>query len=123
MFRFNASGGSILKQKKVGLFAIAFLAAGPAFGLSCSFATECLETDGCADTTFGVEIDFPNHTVSTDFGDIEVVAISKTPSLLTIFGRGEGANYMLTVTGEDARLATHMTGDAMGISYLGMCEK
>ncbi len=114
---------SIFGQRRLWLAFIFGLGTGPALALQCTFTTECFETDSCQDTEFSVSLDFPNHTFSTDFGDLDVVAISKTPSLLTVFANGEGANYMLTVAEADARFATHMTDGPMMVSYQGTCTE
>lgn len=101
---------------------LAVLIAQPAFGFVCEFKTECYESEACTDTTFSIDVDIPLQTVTSDFGDLEVIAIKKDATALVMFATGEGAEYMLTTTKGGARFAAHTTDGPQSISYLGSCE-
>ncbi len=98
------------------------LCAGSATAMTCDFTTECYETDGCSETSFTMDVDIPLQTVTTDFGDLDVVAVKSSAGTFVMFATGDGAEYMLTTNDDGARFTTHLTDGPAVISYLGSCE-
>lgn len=122
---FYASGGDIFDQKKgvargicVAVFCIA---ANPSFALQCSFNTECVGTDACAETSFSMGMD--DQGLYTDYGDLDLLHDEKRDTFRVLHARAQNAYYMLTVIGETAHLSTHLTDPAMAINYSGTCEQ
>ena len=113
---------NFISNLKYVVFLTISLSASASYALTCNFETECVESENCAEGAFTLDIDFTLHEVSTDFGDLDVVAISRSPSLLTMPANGEGANYFLTKTDGGARLSVHMEDGPMMINYLGTCQ-
>ncbi|WP_137700471.1 hypothetical protein [Marimonas lutisalis] len=95
---------------------------GAALAFPCGFDTECYENEPCAGTTFAIEVDVEGKTISTDYGDLVIVAVKETGRLMTMFATGAGAEYMLSLTPAAARLSTHNNNGPEVISYLGRCE-
>jgi len=93
-----------------------------ALAFPCEFTTECYEAEGCNGTAFNIEVDVAGKKLSTDFGDLVIVAIKELPRLTTLFATGEGAEYLLSATPEAARFTTHSNDGPQVISYLGKCE-
>ncbi len=107
-----------------GLIAAMLLLPAPlwAEGIACTFTTECFEADACTEANFAAEVAVENERISTEFGDLTIVAVKRTPANLTLFATGDGAEYLLSVTPQAARLTTHANEGPMVISYLGTCE-
>ncbi|MBU2982340.1 hypothetical protein KO498_11030 [Lentibacter algarum] len=101
-------------------FAIASPTTAEAFG--CSFVTECFEAEACGETTFTAEVDIKGEKLETEFGDLSIVAVKERPALKTMFATGDGAEYLLSITPQGARLTTHANEGPLVISYLGSCE-
>ncbi len=100
--------------------ALPAMAAPSAF--KCNFTTECFEAENCSDTAFDIDVDVAGMTVTTGFGDLMIVAVRQNELLTTIFATGVGAEYLLSLTPDAARLSTHNNAGPEVISYLGRCE-
>lgn len=103
------------------LFAL-FLTASAAQAFPCDFTTECYEAEACTESTFALDVDVEAQAISTEFGEITIVAIREQDELISVFGSGTGAEYLLSITPEAARLSTHMNDGPEAIQYLGTCE-
>ena len=114
--RHGVSGG--LAPTLLGLT----LSASPAFAFPCQFTTECYEAEPCAETVFAIDADIEGKAISTDLGDLVIVAVKETGRLTTMFATGQGAEYLLSVTPQAARLSTHSNEGPQVITYLGTCE-
>ena len=101
---------------------VAFGLSGPALAFPCTFTTECYEAEACTATTFAIEVDIGAKTVTTDYGDLTIVAVKETGRLTTLFATGAGAEYMASITPVAARLTAHNNQGPEVISYLGRCE-
>lgn len=98
------------------------LTAGQAQAFGCGFDIECYENDACTRADFKIEVGIDAKTITTEFGDITIVAVKETGRLTTLFATGQDAEYMLSVTPVAARLTTHSNDGPQVISYLGQCE-
>ncbi|MDQ2088598.1 hypothetical protein [Marimonas arenosa] len=114
---FRGKGG----LKPIPLMVLA-LGAGPATAFPCAFSTECYEADACTGTSFAIEVDIDGKGISTDYGDLTVVAVKETGRLTTLFATGQGAEYLLSLTPQAARFTTHSNEGPLAITYLGTCE-
>ena len=99
------------------------LMASPALAFECSFDTECMETEACADSAFLVDVLVDDKILSTEFGDLTIVAIKQDTAFMALFATGSGAEYMMSVTPDAARLTTHINEGPMSITYLGHCKE
>ncbi len=106
----------------MALITVALMAATQAQGYVCVFETECYENETCTGADFRVEVDIPAKAVSTEFGDLVIVAVKETGRLITMFATGEGAEHMLSLTPRAARLTSHANDGPQAISYFGRCE-
>ncbi len=88
----------------------------------CQFTTECYEAEACSATAFNIEVDIDAKVISTDFGDLTIVAIKEARNLTTGFATGAGAEYMISLTPTGARITTHNNSGPEAITYLGTCE-
>lgn len=98
------------------------LAAPQAQAFGCRFDVECYEDTPCTQADFGIEVDIAGKAITTEFGDLVIVAVKETGRLTTMFATGAGAEYMLSLTPEAARLSSHANDGPQVISYLGRCE-
>ena len=98
------------------------LAGSAAQAFPCDFTTECQEAEACTESAFALDVDVEAQAMSTQSGEITIVAIREQDALISIFGSGAGAEYMLSVTPEAARLSTHMNDGPRAIQHLGTCE-
>lgn len=98
------------------------LAGSAAQAFPCDFTTECREAEACAESTFALDVDVEAQAMSTQAGEITIVAIREQDALISIFGAGTGAEYMLSITPEAARFSAHMNDGPRAIQYLGTCE-
>lgn len=120
------------------LIGAALLLSSAAFAQTqCNFTTECFENEACAETAFTLSYDItacprapgPRGIIAeTDFGQIrgqEIIAScgsAEQVSDSTAFVlHGDGATYLLSVSGSEARLTTHVDGP-LSITYIGQCE-
>lgn len=97
-------------------------AASPALAFLCSFQTECYEDDACAPSTFMLEVQFDENSISTEAGDWIIVARKTEPALITMFAAAKGTEYLISITPEAARLSGHLNAGPRAIQYLGTCE-
>ena len=115
-------------MSRAGLSAVLLATAVLGFGAAsanafeCVFITECYEAEGCSGTTFNIEVDIHAEAVSTDFGDLQIVAVKETDVVTTLFATGDGAEYLLSLTPRAARFTAHNNSGPEVISYLGQCE-
>lgn len=109
-------------MKRLALIALMFPTPLLAGGFDCTFTTECFEAEACTDANFKVGVALEDKTISTEFGDLMVASLKQTPTTMTLVATGAGAEYLLSMTPEAARLTTHSNDGPMVISYLGICE-
>jgi hypothetical protein len=96
--------------------------AAPAQAFSCLFDTECLETNGCHETEFLMDVLAGDTAASTNFGELDIVAINQGENLVTLYARRRGTHYMITVTPDGARMSAQVHDGPLVFSYLGQCE-
>lgn len=97
-------------------------AASPALAFLCSFQTECYEDNACAPSTFMLEVQLDENSISTEAGDWIIVARKTEPALITMFAAAKGTEYLISITPEAARLSGHLNAGPRAIQYLGTCE-
>ncbi|WP_439110546.1 hypothetical protein [Lentibacter sp.] len=97
-------------------------AASPAAAFLCRFDTECYEADSCAPSTFMLEVQLEDNSISTEAGDWIIVAKKTEPALITMFAAAKGTEYLMSITPEAARLSGHLNAGPRAIQYLGTCE-
>ncbi|WP_371171130.1 hypothetical protein [Aliiroseovarius sp. 2305UL8-7] len=102
--------------------AISVLPALPAMAQTCTFTTECYETEACQDTQFSLTARLDDAKLVTDFGDLVVVGVKSDAPLTAIFASGEGSEYLLSRNGDTARFTAHSNEGPASITYLGTCE-
>ncbi|WP_407493276.1 hypothetical protein [Pseudooceanicola sp. MF1-13] len=90
---------------------------------SCNFNTECYEDEACATSNFAVEVRGDEEKIATDFGTFPILAIRDEEDRLTVFVTSDGAVYLLSASGSEARFTAHITDGPQAINYLGTCEK
>ncbi|MDU8926909.1 hypothetical protein RXV86_05895 [Alisedimentitalea sp. MJ-SS2] len=93
-----------------------------ALAFGCAFTTECYEAEGCNSTGFNIEVNIEDKAITTDYGDLQIVAVKEARNLTTMFATGAGAEYMLSLTPTGARFTTHNNSGPEVISYLGTCK-
>ncbi|MDF1668985.1 MAG: hypothetical protein P1U83_05160 [Roseovarius sp.] len=101
---------------------LAICLASPLWAFSCGFETECIEAEACAKTDFLLEVLIEDQIISTEFGDLTIVAVKEREALITLFATGDGAEYLMSVTPKAARLSSQMNAGPVSVSYLGLCE-
>lgn len=104
--------------------------------VKCNFTAECMAGEACADTTFSLAYQVTTCprapgprgiSAVADFGDLSGIELDNGcsgtgPEVANRFAlSGDGATYLLTLHGSDARLSVHMDGP-MAITYQGTCE-
>ncbi|PIE12545.1 MAG: hypothetical protein CSA70_09535 [Rhodobacterales bacterium] len=94
----------------------------PALAFPCSFPTECYEAEACGDAGFAIDVNLAEKRVSTEFGDLTILTVTRTDSLITLFASGSGAAYLMSTTRDTARLSTHSNDGPQVITYLGHCN-
>ncbi|MDE9449048.1 hypothetical protein J3R80_01015 [Aliiroseovarius sp. Z3] len=94
----------------------------PAFAQTCTFTMECYETEACQDTAFSLTAELDDSKLVTDFGDLTIVGVKSDAPLITVFATGQGAEYLLSRTGDTARFTAHSNEGPTSITYLGTCE-
>ncbi|HCQ65330.1 MAG TPA: hypothetical protein DIU07_09320 [Rhodobacteraceae bacterium] len=93
----------------------------PAFaGTTCNFNIECYMTEPCEGSGWELTVDMDAGTLSTIFGDLEVLHIEAGPAP-QVSARGDGALYLLTIGKEISFLTTHIAADPATITYVGEC--
>ncbi len=103
--------------------------------LTCGFDTECLDMDGCAESSFEIELSYelkpvgPNGMVGrgtkTDINGTTtgIVAIRNDILRYTSGSFHEGTEETLTINGaNEARLVATLSEIPMVITYGGRCE-
>ncbi len=110
----------MLKHTSLALMASGF--ALPAIAQTCTFTTECYETEACQDTSFALTADLDGAKLVTDFGDLTVVGVKREAPLTTVFATGAGAEYLLSRNGDTARFTAHSNDGPTAITYIGTCE-
>ena len=88
----------------------------------CTFTTECYEAEACQTAVFDVEVDIGAEALSTEAGNLVVVAVKEADQLTTLFASGQGAEYMMSITPTAARMTSHTNDGPQVISYLGHCK-
>ncbi len=108
--------------KHIGAALVASGFALPALAQTCTFITECYETEACQGTSFTLTADLDGAKIVTDFGDLTVVGVKRDAPLTTVFATGEGAEYLLSRAGDAARFTAHSNDGPTAITYIGTCE-
>ena len=103
-------------------FALILLTALPAAAQTCTFTTECYESEPCQDTQFSLTAQLDDAKLVTDFGDLTVVGVKSDRGLTAVFATGEGSEYLLTRQGDNARFTAHSNDGPAAITYMGTCE-
>ncbi|MCV2892377.1 hypothetical protein [Lentibacter sp. XHP0401] len=88
----------------------------------CTFQTECYEDEACGPSEFALEVQLDEQSISTETGDWIIVAKKSEDALITIFAAAKGAEYLVSITPEAARLSGHLNTGPRAIQYLGTCE-
>ena len=112
------------------------LPVGAMAGMTCTFATECLEGEECMESGFGLSVEtaltpgtivaeggFPKGDVIVT--DSETIAITWTGSgpALGAFGSSDAGFFMLSVAPDGAaRYTAHLPAAEFGLTYIGGCE-
>ena len=105
------------------MMVVAALATGPAAAQECLFDVECFDTEGCVDGGFPLTVG--DDAVSTDFGDLAVVARTGgdaqggAEGVVVAEGMGMTLMVMPGVEGA-ARASTFM--DGIMVNYAGSCD-
>ncbi len=107
-----------MKAVLTSIFACSAL---PTAAFECNFATECYENEACTDSTFTLEADIEAQEIATEFGELIIVAVKSEENLMTLFATGPGAEYLMSLTPDAARLTTHVNDGPQSITYLGQC--
>ncbi|MDQ2092768.1 hypothetical protein [Rhodalgimonas zhirmunskyi] len=89
---------------------------------TCRFTAECYEQEACGESTFTLTADLANERIATEFGDLIVVAVKREPGIKTLFATGEGAEYLMSVTPQGARLSSQLNKGPEVLTYFGACE-
>lgn len=95
---------------------------GPALAFSCNFQTECYETEPCQEADFTIEVILEEEKVSTEFGDLTVVAAKESDAITIIFATGGETEFLISVTPMAARASAHINEGPLSVSYFGICE-
>lgn len=100
--------------------------------LTCTFTTECMDTEGCADTAYSVKIEGQAGGTSEDslvvganmISDAETVAVIGTlqDGTLRLTAPDPAMPQLLTSTADGARLTAHIASATLAITYAGTCE-
>lgn len=89
---------------------------------TCRFTTECYEAEPCSDSDFSLTVDLEQKAIRTEYGDLTVVAVKREAGLKTLFATGQGAEYLMSVTPQAARLSTQNNKGPEMLGYIGSCE-
>lgn len=95
---------------------------GPAWAANCTFDRECFETEACTDANFLVQILSNDNILQTEFGDLPIIATKSGDDLQTIIAASDGADLLMTISPQGARLTQHMHQGPISITYFGQCE-
>ena len=121
----------------VSVAAFSLCAQGAVAATLCTFTTECVQDESCAETTFSLEYTLSSctdvggprsiHAIS-DFGDLlgdETASPCSTgytrAYAQSFYLSGDGAEYLLSQYKDQAWLSVEM-GGPFRINYLGTCE-
>lgn len=110
-------------QSKIGqiaVFAATICVGAAAQAETCTFTTECFESEGCSETNFSMAIE--GDTLVTDAETIPVTSGgSETKGVFV--GYTSSAFHVLTrEKGGAARYSTHIFDGMMMVNYMGTCE-
>ena len=102
----------------------------------CIFATECVGTEGCAESGYQLSFTAPVHEALDDPftmpGEVEVSDLARTfdalafashdPSVLQWTATDEdGGHHLFTLQDETARYSVHLTNPGLALYYEGTC--
>lgn len=114
-------GGERVMGRIFGIWAlIAIPGTGAAF--ECSFDKECYEAEVCGKSAFTLAVDIKAKKITSDVGDLIIVAVKEARGLKTMFATGQGAEYLLSLTPKAARLSAQSNDGPQVITYLGICK-
>jgi len=88
---------------------------------TCRFTAECYEQAACSESSFALTADLAREAIRTEFGDLTVVAVKREPGLKTLFATGAGAEYLMTITPQGARLSSQLNKGPEVLTYFGTC--
>ena len=105
---------------------LVFALAGPAMAadLTCTFESECLEGEACADSGYVLTLRMgeDSATLEDDAGSVDVSAL--TGSDMSYVGTSATGAHLLTISGSgDARYSVHFMGATFSMLYLGQCSE
>ena len=87
-----------MREMRYVLLAVLMAFAAPVQAFSCLFESECYEDQGCAESQFTIEVLLEHEIIATDFGDLTIVAVKSSDTLITLFATGSSSEYMMSVT-------------------------
>ncbi|MEL6800685.1 MAG: hypothetical protein AAFO80_12445 [Pseudomonadota bacterium] len=100
--------------------------------LTCTFTTECMDTDGCSDTSYTVTIEGLAGGVTAEqlvveaelISDVETVTVTGTltDEIPRLNAFEAAMPQMLVNTPDGARLTAHIASVPLAITYAGTCE-
>ena len=100
--------------------------------LTCTFTTECMDIDGCSDTSYTVTIEGLAGGVTAEkmvvgaelISDVETVTVTGalTDEILRLNAFEATMPQMFINTPDGARLTAHIASVPLAITYAGTCE-
>jgi hypothetical protein len=99
------------------------VAAASGAAVTCSFTKECYEAEPCDRTDFQLQIDLADEKVTTEYGDLTIVAVKEADEFSVLFATGSGAEYLLSYTPTAARMSKQINDGPQVVTYLGTCEE
>ncbi|MEL6643697.1 MAG: hypothetical protein AAFQ79_07155 [Pseudomonadota bacterium] len=100
--------------------------------LTCTFTTECMDTEGCADTSYTVTLDGLAGGLAEDQMVVGAIMVSDAASvemsgtliddILRLNSFDTAMPQLLISTADGARLTAHITSVPLAITYAGTCE-
>lgn len=93
---------------------------------TCTFVTECFETESCSETEYAVDIaagpNGPDHVQLVTPSETLDATLAGSMDLGLLMAMGETALHVIsTSTSGDARYSVHMAGPML-VTYHGICE-
>ncbi|WP_322865860.1 hypothetical protein U5922_006430 [Aquicoccus sp. G2-2] len=99
------------------------VAAASAAAVTCTFTKECYEAEACDTSDFHLQVDLDDKKISTDYGDLTIVAVKEETKFTVMFATGKGAEYLLSYTPTAARMSSQINDGPQVVTYLGKCEE
>lgn len=89
---------------------------------TCTFETECYETEACQPADLVIEVSSEDKEIRTEAGDFTIVAIRELRDITTVFANDRNATYLLTAVEDGARFSVHIESGPQVVTYHGICE-